>query len=73
MARPRKNPDYEILIANESGVVQVDGEECVVVRGVTRAERGAAIVKLTPDWWKPIEAHYRVEQATAAPGEQRGA
>ena len=75
MARPRKNPDYEILIAIESGVTEVDGEQCVVVKGVTRAERGADIVKLTPNWWKPLKAHYlsRVEQATAAPGELRGA
>lgn len=71
MARPRTNPDYEILIASESGVIQVDGEECVVVKGVTRAERGAEIVKLTPGWWQPLKAHYRVEQTTAAPGELR--
>ena len=53
-------------------MIQIDGEECVVVKGVTRAERGAEIVKLTPGWWESLRAHYRVEQATAAPGELRG-
>lgn len=76
MGRPRRNPDRELLIAVESGYVEVDGEGCYVSAGVTRAERGAKIVQLTPGWWKPLEAHFRaarVEQATAAPGELRGA
>jgi hypothetical protein len=70
LARPRN--EHQILIAKQSGVIQIDGEECFVVKGVTRAERGAEIVRLTPGWWEPIKAHYRVEQATAAPGELRG-
>ena len=72
MGRPRKDPESQVLIARESGIITIDGEECVVVSGVTRAERGHPIVAATPGWWKPIRAHYRVEQATAAPGELRG-
>lgn len=72
MGRPRRNPDMDILIAVESGIAHVGGEECVVRRGITRARRGHPLVAATPNWWKPIDVHYDVEQATAAPGEKRG-
>lgn len=72
MARPRRDSDDDILIATESGYVEVDGQSCIVSKGVTRARRGSAIVALTPGWWKRIDVHYDVERATAAPGEKRG-
>jgi hypothetical protein len=55
--------------AVDSGEVTVDGLKVLVHKGVTRAERGSEIVRLYPHLWKPLEVHYRVEQATAAPGE----
>ena len=72
MGRPRKNLD-QILVAKESGVVVLDGQEVVVHKNITRARAGHAIVKAAPDLWEPIKVHYDVEQATAAPGERRGA
>ena len=72
MGRPRKNLDDDILVATESGWVTVGGNAEPIRRGVTRARRGSAIVKASPDMWKPIDVHYDVEQATAAPGEKRG-
>lgn len=71
MGRPRKHPDSEVMQAVDSGEVDVDGEKVLVHKGVTRAERGSDIVRLYPDLWEPLKVHYRVEQATAAPGESR--
>lgn len=72
MGRPRKNPDEDILVATESGWITVNGQSEPVRRNVTRARRGSAIVKASPDMWRPIDVQYEVEQATAAPGERRG-
>jgi hypothetical protein len=72
MAQARKNRDDDIMIAVDSGVIVVDGRECQINRGHTRARRGHEIVKAAPNLWKQIDVHYEVEQATAAPGEKRG-
>lgn len=71
MAGRRRNPDDEIMVAVVSGVIQCEGEH-QIVKGISRARRGHPIVKASPDWWKPIEVHFEVEQMTAAPGELRG-
>ena len=73
MGRPRSNPDSEVMQAIDSGEVDVDGSKVIVLKGITRAERGSDIVRLYPTLWEPLKIHYRVEQATAAPGELRGA
>lgn len=72
MGRPRKHPDSDVMIAKTSAVITLDGNEVVIVEGVTRAHRGHEIVQKWPGFWKPIDVHYGVEQMTAAPGEQRG-
>lgn len=72
MARPRRNPDDDIMIAVDSGVVVHDGREQIVTKGVTRARRGHQIVRANPSLWRPIDVHFDIEQATAAPGELRG-
>lgn len=72
MARARRNPDNEILIAIDSGVVNVDGEMYPVTRGVTRVRAAHPLAKAAPGLFKPIEVHYDIEQATSAPGELRG-
>ena len=39
------------------------GQSQPIRRNVTRARRGAAIVKAAPDMWKPIDVQYDIEQA----------
>lgn len=73
MGRPRKQRSDEVLIAIETGVVNVDGEEILLRRGVTRAHSGSRVAQLYRSHFKPIDVHYPVEQMTAAPGEKRGA
>jgi hypothetical protein len=68
----RRNPDDDVMVAVDSGIVVVDGREEFVRRGITRARRSHPIVKAAPSLWKPIDVHYDVEQMTAAPGERRG-
>ena len=71
MARPKK---VELYQATESAVTVFDGEQVSVVKGdLVRA--GHPILK-GRDWlFKPAEGYVRfdIEQATAAPGESRGA
>lgn len=71
MPRRRAERDDDMMVATDTGSVFVDGETKDFKRGVTRARRGSPIVKAIPGLWKPIEAHYDIERATAAPGERR--
>lgn len=72
MAR-RRNPDEQILIATTSGVwVDADGVEYPYFRGITRVRAVHPLARAVPDAFKPVDVHYDVEQATAAPGEKRG-
>lgn len=68
MGRARNS---EVMQATDSGEVTLDGEKVIILKGVTRAERGSEIVRLYPGLWEPLKVHYRVEQATAAPAELR--
>ena len=72
MGRPRKNLDRDVMVAIDDGVVVLNGHEEIVHKGISRAHRGAEIVRLYPTLWKPIDVHFEVEQMTAAPGELRG-
>jgi hypothetical protein len=73
MATARKQGG--ILVARQTGSATTpDGEVIAVTAGHTRVREGHPLLDATPaEWWEPITAHYEVEQATAAPGEQRGA
>jgi hypothetical protein len=72
----------DVYVANQSFAAVVDGEQMWVKQG-QRAEKGAAILKGHMDFFDPEdETHIdfksekkrpAVEQATAAPGEKRGA
>lgn len=73
MAGTRKTRDTDILLAVETGWVNVKGESVLVQRGVTRAHAGSDIAKAYPQFFELIDVHFPVEQATAAPGERRGA
>ena len=73
MARARRNPDDNILIAVDSAIVNLDGVMYELHRGITRVRASHELAKAHPDLFKLIDVHYDVEQATAAPGEKRGA
>lgn len=72
----------ELLVAKTNAVVQYGGKRIVLRKGATIAESGADIVRDRPHLWEPLSVDYPaskgaapsappVEQATAAPGEQR--
>ncbi len=65
--------DDAVLIARESGTVQLGGEVYPIVKDVTRVRAAHPIAKAAPHLFKPLDVHYDIERATAAPGELRGA
>jgi hypothetical protein len=69
---PRKASGDDILVASESFSGEMaDGTAFAAQNGVTRVRASHPAVKRWPDYFKPIDVHYDVEQATAAPGERR--
>ena len=72
--------ERSLFVAITSGVTAMPGSTLVVRRGDTFWSDHPA-VKRNPDWFKPFSPTYEtpgykeslVEQATAAPGEKRGA
>lgn len=60
-----------ILIARDSGVVEIKGESFTVTRAVTRIRADHPLAKAAPHLFTELDVHYDVEQATAAPGEKR--
>jgi hypothetical protein len=77
MARPRRNPPEETLIAVESGFwTAPDGQQYTFRAGETLVAPDHPLVTIgNRDWFKPVEPHLRrpaVEQTTASPGEERG-
>ncbi len=64
--------DDGIFVARETCTTDIDGEVYTVRRGVTRVRGSHPLVKLNPHLFEPVDAHYDIEQATAAPGEKRG-
>lgn len=71
----RTNPDSQIFVATDSFAAEVDGEVIVAHKGQTRVRAGHPLLVGREHLFEPIDAHvqYEVEQATAAPGERRGA
>jgi hypothetical protein len=65
--------DGPILIATETFAWTFGGAEHVFQAGVTRVRSGHPILEGIEHLFKPVDAHYDIEQATAAPGERRGA
>jgi len=62
----------EILIATQTFSTTIDGEEFTVHAGRTRVRAGHPLIAANPGYFRAIDAHYDIEQATAAPGEKRG-
>lgn len=67
--------DGRIYIATETYSCVVDGTPQVIHKGVTRVREGHALLAQNPQYYELAtdHVHFDVEQATAAPGEQRGA
>ncbi|PXY25154.1 hypothetical protein BAY59_24315 [Prauserella coralliicola] len=61
----------EIFVATESAVLFAEGRQHVIHKGSTRIRAGHPLLKRNSHLFKPLDVHFDVEQATAAPGEQR--
>ena len=62
-----------ILVAVESGSGVLDnGAPVEFRRGITRVREGHPVALKWPEFFKPIDVHYELEDTTANPGEQRG-
>jgi hypothetical protein len=64
-------PESEIFVAKDSGVARVNGQDVIFVKGITRVSADSDLYKAHPQLFEPADAHYHIEQATAAPREQR--
>jgi hypothetical protein len=69
-----------LLVAVTSGVCAMPGSTSMIVRQGETFWSDHPAVRANPDWFKPYTATHetpgsepRIEQATAAPGEKRGA
>lgn len=65
----RKEPEF--FVARSSGVLNVNGRKEHYVAGKTIVHRDSPLYKAAPSRFIPVERESAVEQATAAPGEQR--
>ncbi len=68
--------DGVILVALDSFAVRYEGADHSFTKGVSRVRAGHPILTRSNSGdithlFEPIEPHYEIEQATAAPGEQR--
>ena len=68
-----KEPKAEIYVARSTGIIRVKGELYTYIAGRTRLRAGHPLLKALPDKFEPLSLDYDLEQATAAPGERRGA
>lgn len=74
MAKKARHTHHGLIyIATESFSCNLDGVPVVVRAGETRVREGHELLRGREHMFKPITAHYEVEQATAAPGEARTA
>lgn len=65
----------DILVANTTCVIEHDGRQVMLRRGITAVRAGHPITRGREQLFDPITVHFDldtpVEQATAAPGEKR--
>lgn len=71
MAKKEAAERGEILVATESFARRFEGADHAFHAGVTRVRAGHPILRGIEHLFEPIQAHYEVESATAAPGEAR--
>ena len=63
-----------MLVAKETGSVDIAGVNYAFQKGVTRVDESHPMVAATPpEYWEPLKVSFEVEQATAAPEEKRKA
>lgn len=62
-----------VFVATQSFAVEINGAQEMIQQGITRVAAGHELLDVFPDRFKPVDdgVHFGVEQATAAPGEQR--
>lgn len=70
MARQQHGQIY-VATATFWAINQETGEEIQIVADRTRVREGHWVLVGRADSFKPVDAHYDVEQATNAPGEVR--
>ena len=63
----------EMYVARETFYAVLDGEQIMVRKGRDLVRSGHPLLSLYPGMFKPAHVRFAVEQATAAPGEKRGA
>jgi hypothetical protein len=63
----------DIFVAKESFSVTLNGAPYAIHKGIDRVRKGHPILKGREHLFEPLSVQYDVEQATAAPSEQRGA
>lgn len=71
---PPRKPAPAIYVAKTAFHCEIDGERLFVTAG-ERVREGHPLLRSQRENFEPVDAtvHYDVEQATAAPGEKRGA
>lgn len=57
----------QMYVACESGALDINGERTIVHKDHTRVDAGHALVKKYPEFFQPLEAHFRVENSRQAP------
>lgn len=64
-----------VWVAKETFACEVDGEQITVFAGTTRVREGHPLLDIYRGSFESTDTdvHFDVEQATAAPGEKRGA
>jgi hypothetical protein len=70
MGRPRKKPEPEMYVAIETGVSLIDGKNHPYYRGKTRVRKGHPLLEAVPAYFRPIDAHYDIEEIPAPPLER---
>jgi hypothetical protein len=63
----------QMYVARESFYAVVNGERTMIHGGIDLVAAGHPILKRYPGMFVPAPVRFDVEQATAAPGERRGA
>ena len=61
----------DILVAKESAILEYNGAPVVIRKGVTRVRAGHPMLRGHEHLFEPLDVHYDIEEATAAPGERR--
>lgn len=70
---PRKPAAGRMYRARESFIIEYEGAPTQITGGVTIVREGHPLLAGHEHLFELVTPHYEIEQATAAPGEKRGA